>query len=115
MYFSQRLARALLGAALMIVTVGANASPVTDVTVRYVGTYGDGTMFILFESPIAEPGCESSEVWVPATHPEKKTWMALAIAASQSGATLRIKTEACSGTHPVLGETKNSTLVLWAN
>lgn len=107
----KRLVGFVCGSMLAIAT--ASASPATDVTVRYVGTYGSGTMFILFHSPIAEPGCGSSEVRISANHPEKKNWMALALAASQTGATLRVQTEACSGNYPVLGETTNSFLLLW--
>lgn len=110
-----KLVRMIFTSVAVLGMSAANASPPADVTVRYVGTYGNGVMFILFHSPIAEPGCESSEVRIAAAHPEKKSWMALALAAAQSGSTLRVQTEGCSGAYPILGETTNSVLLIWAN
>lgn len=91
------------------------ASPLVDRTVRHVGTYGNGVMFVLFSAPIPEPGCESSEVRIAAAHPERQNWIAMLLAVSQTGATLSIMTEGCSGNYPILGQTTGSALLVQAN
>lgn len=99
----------------LLATMPAHAaSPLVDNSIRYVGTYGNGIAYILFHSPIPEPGCESSEVRIPANHPEKKSIIALALTAAQTGAIIGIRTEGCWNGYPLFGETTNSALMVWA-
>lgn len=82
------------------------ASPATEAHVLHVGVYGTGTMFILLDQTVSEPGCESAEIRISPTHPQFKTILALAMSAAATESRIRVKTELCTGSgYPQIGET----------
>jgi hypothetical protein len=77
---------------LLLVTglVGTSAATANTVfgplTVTAAGTYGNGAIFIMLSGNINAPGCSiPNRIDVPASNPQVKTILAIALEALQSG------------------------------
>jgi hypothetical protein len=81
-------------------------------TVTYVGTLGDGTVFVELPFAISIGGCSSPQVRIPASHPARKEFLAIAMSAYLTGTLVKIQTDSCMGSYPTLGNSTNSWIYL---
>lgn len=76
----------------------AQAATAIHATVQSAGLYGNGALFITFNGPaINEPGCQQgmSRIDVPASNPNVKQLLALALTAQVSGRRLYVNVNGC--------------------
>jgi len=111
------LGRRILVAALLTLealsSYGADSNTVAKVI--YVGTYGDGRLFVALDAQINEPGCVNSRFDVSAGHPQIKTWLAVALTAAASAKTVVVRTNGCFGVLPTMTQTTDSWFYLQPN
>lgn|SRR5688572_27757685 len=68
----------------------------------YVGTLGDGTVFVELPSVLSEGSCTSTQVRIAVSHVAKKEFLAIATSALLSGKNVSIQADSCLGGYPTL-------------
>lgn len=88
------------------------ANTVFTATVTGVGTYGNGAIFIFLNTAINEPGCNvnSTRIDVPASNPNIKEILAVAMTAFASGKEISGAVNGCDPDYgaPTLDQSYNS-------
>jgi len=108
--------RIFVGALMMLSVLGSHAADSNTVAkVIYTGTYGDGRLFVALDAQINEPGCIYSRFDVPASHPQIKSWLAIALTAAASGKSVVVRTSGCFGVLPTMTQTTDSWFYLQPN
>lgn len=82
----------------------ALGTPTTGV-VQYVGTYGDGKLFIEIDREIQESGCDNIRFDIPAGHPSIDSWLSIAMVSATTGKPITVRTTGCLGQYPTIDET----------
>lgn len=82
----------------------AAGAPQIVAKVTYIGTYGNGRLFVGLDTQIQEAGCPNARFDVAADHPQIKNWTAVAIAAIASGKTVGVQTSGCMGVLPTMSQ-----------
>ena len=77
-------------------------------TVVDVGVRGDGSMFINLAGELNEPDCKSSRVEIASNNPQLQNWFSIALAATASRSSIKIRSNKCLGAQPLLDETATS-------
>ena len=72
-----------------------SAAAVSNAHVTYVGSYGNGNVFILLDANLADPTCPAARVDIPGTHPSIKSILAMALTAKLSGLPVLVSTVGC--------------------
>ena len=86
---------ALVAAPMLFWASAAQSAALTSGNVNYVGTYGNGNVFILLSATVAEPGCNAARVDIVGTHPSIKLFLATAMGAMASGRPILVSTTGC--------------------
>lgn len=86
----------------------ANAATAITTKVSYVGTYGDGRMFVGVANTINEPGCAKARFDVGPQHAEISHWLETARIARQTGRSVVIRTSGCYAGYPTMNHQTNS-------
>lgn len=89
-------------------TVCASDNLVANVS--YVGTYGNGDLFINVNTSINQSGCESNRIFVRANHPELKNWLDIASTAYTQNIAIQFRTNDCYMGKPTLDSSDRSWL-----
>ena len=103
--------RSLLLMAGILETSVATANTVFGpLTVTATGTYGNGGIFIMLSGNINAPGCSNpNRIDVPASNPQAKTLLAIALAALASGQSVYGAVNGCDpGTSDATIDTSNA-------
>ncbi|MBE9533186.1 MAG: hypothetical protein IMF04_03605 [Proteobacteria bacterium] len=91
------------------------SSNITTV-VGYVGTYGNGDIFIVLKDPIDELSCAFTygnyRIDIVATHTEAKNWLNIAMTSVTNGKRVIVRTNGCYNGQPTLDNTKDSFFAL---
>ena len=101
-------AHLLLACRLMIMLCAAApavsaAAPQVSAKVLWTGVYGNGDVYVAFDTAINEPGCPSMRIDVPASLPSAKQILAIAQLALASSRTVVLAAEGCMAGSPTLG------------
>ena len=94
--------RLALAATLLLASFSAAAEGTYQGTLTYVGTLGDGTVFIELPSAITIGSCSNPQIRIPVSHPAHKQFFAVALSAYLSGTQVSIQTDGCAGAYPTL-------------
>ncbi|WP_125784661.1 hypothetical protein [Pseudoalteromonas rubra] len=89
-------------------TVCASDNLVANVS--YVGTYGNGDLFINVNRSINQSGCESDRIFVRANHPELTNWLNIATKAYLNNVAIQFRTNGCYMGKPTLDSSDRSWL-----
>lgn len=81
--------------------VGA-ADSQTVAKVTYVGTYGNGRLFVGLDTSINEPGCPNPRFDVFPANPQIKNWLKIALEAVATGKYVVVQTNGCYGPFPTM-------------
>ncbi|WP_143247646.1 hypothetical protein [Agaribacterium haliotis] len=94
--------------ALLVLSPFSFATDAITTKVLETGIYGNGTLLIIVNDEIPEPGCTGNRIDIPKSHPDIKNILSLALAASASGSDVVLRTHGCLGGNPTMDETNNS-------
>ena len=97
---------------VLLLACFAEAAMSTNAKVVHAGTFGDGRLFVLFDTEIKEPGCFNKRLDVAAGHDQIKTWLSVALAAMLTGKEVNIRSNGCLGSTPTLDNTTASSFWL---
>jgi len=80
----------------------AHAAPPIAARVTATGVYGNGDVYVMLDTEIAEPACPMARFDVPGSSPAAKSILATAQLAIATGKSIRIATSGCFGAIPTL-------------
>ena len=95
--------------ALVVASEAFAFSSAIRTKVLYTGTYGTGDFYVRVEHPIDEPNCtfpNGNRFDIPASHPEIKNWLSVALMAQASGKDVLLRTNGCYEGQPTLDESR---------
>jgi hypothetical protein len=96
-----------LGAVLLMASTTAAADGNYVGPITFVGTLGDGTVFIEFPSVVSLGACSSIQVRISSGHPARKEVLAVAMSAFLTGTIVSVQTDSCAGAYPTLSGTNS--------
>lgn len=100
----------LIGGIALASCFTLSASDNLVASVSYVGTYGNGDLFINVNTLINQSGCESNRIFVRANHPELKNWLDIASKAYAHNIAIQFRTNDCYMGKPTLDSSDRSWL-----
>ena len=87
----------------MLLHVGSTqAASMSNVHVTYVGTYGNGDIYVGFDATLNEPGCANARIDIPASATGAKNVLAQALLAKAAGLAVSVASTGCYNGSPTL-------------
>ncbi len=84
-----------IGVFLLILFSSQAFGEVVIANVRFMGTYGDGGLYIILDRTVNAPGCSAERIDVAPNHPESDVWASIARDAYIHGKPVMFQANGC--------------------
>lgn len=93
---------------IMFLVVNSSYGATATGKIVYVGTYGNGDVYVNLDTNIPELGCNSTRFDIPKSRANAKDVLLTAYTAMEQDKFVRVSTKGCYLTSPTLDNSRNS-------